>query len=187
MNRLLILAGVLLLSACNQYTLVQPGFVEVRQIAVSPTNPWNAAPSVDSIGGYPTWTTDGIMLNSITFFPAIKNGQPLFKSRRDDPYPVFTTDLLPNEIVEIVESSIAKELDATISGRGGLKPLLIDGNPGFQSSFEFIAGDVPRRAFLAGAVKEDALYLMLYQATDLYYYEKYLEDVTSMAAGMRLN
>ncbi len=64
---------------------------------------------------------------------------------------------------------------------------MIDGNPGFQSSFDFIAGDVPRRAFFAGAVKGDALYLMLYQATDLYYYEKYLEDVTSMAAGMKLN
>ena len=187
MNRLLILAGVLLLSACNQYTLVQPGLVEVQQISVSPTKPWNAAPPADRIGDYPTWTTDGVMLNSVTFFPAIKNGKPLFKSSRDDPYPVFTTDLLPNEIVEIIESSIAKELGATISGRSGLKPLMIDGNPGFQSSFDFIAGDVPRRGFVAGAVKEEALYLMLYQATDLYYYDKYLEDVMSMAAGMRLN
>ena len=187
MKRLLILVGVLLLSACNQYTLVQPGLVEVRQITVSPTNPWNAAPSVDSIGGYPTWTTDGVILNSLTFFPAIKNGKPLFRSSRDDPYPVFTTDLLPNEIVEIVEASIAKNLGATISGSSGLKPLMIDGNPGFQSSFDFITGDVPRRAFVAGAVKGESLYLMLYQATDLYYYDKYLEDVTSMAAGMGLN
>ena len=187
MNRPLIIVAVLLLGACNQYTLVKPGLVEVQQIAVSPTNPWNAAPSVDSIGGYPTWTTDGVILNSLTFFPAIKNGKPLFKSSRDDPYPVFTSDLLPNEIVEIVESSIAKELGATISKRSGLKPLMIDGNPGFQSSFEFIASKVPRRAFLAGTVKEEALYLMFYQATDLYYYEKYLEDVTSMAEGMKLN
>ena len=187
MNRLLILAGVLLLSACNQYTLVQPGLVEVQQIAVSPSNPWNAAPPAERIGGYPTWTTDGVILNSVTFFPAIKHGKPLFKSSRDDPYPVFTTDLLPNEIVEIVESSISKKLEATISGRGGLKPLMIDGNPGFQSSFDFIAYDVPRRAYLAGAVKGESLYLMLYQATDLYYYEKYLEDITSMAERMKLN
>ena len=186
MNRLLILAGVLLLSACNQYTLVQPGLVEVQQIAVSPTKPWNAAPPADRMGGYPTWTTDGVILNSVTFFPAIKNGKTLFKSRRDNPYPVFTTDLLPNEIMEIVESSIAKELGATISGSSGLKPLTIDGNPGFQSSFDFIAADVPRRAFVAGAVKGEALYLMLYQGTDLYYYDKYLEDVMSMAEGMSL-
>ena len=99
MNRLLILVGVLLLSACNQYTLVQPGLVEVQQVAVSPTNPWNAAPRADGLGGYPTWTTDGVILNSLTFFPAIKNGKPLFKSSHDDQYPAFTTDLLPNEIV----------------------------------------------------------------------------------------
>lgn len=187
MKRPLIIVCALMLSACNQYTLVKPGLVEVQQIAVSPTKPWNSAPSVDGIGGYPTWTTDGVILNSVTFFPAIRNGNPLFKSSRDDPYPVFTTDLLPNEIVEIIESSVAKELGATISGRSGLKPLMIDGNPGFQSSFDFIAGDVPRRAFVAGAVKGESLYLMLYQATDLYYYDKYLGDVMSMAAGMRLN
>ena len=64
---------------------------------------------------------------------------------------------------------------------------MIDGNPGFQSSFDFIAGDIPRRASVAGAVKGESLHLMFYQAADLYYYDKYLEDVMSMAAGMRLN
>lgn len=66
--------------------------------------------------------------------------------------------------------------------------MMIDGNQGFQFNFDFITGDdVPRRAFIAGAVKGEALYLMFYQATSLYYYDKYLQDVMSMAAGMRLN
>ena len=188
MKKLLIIISALLLSGCNQYALVKPEPVKVKGITVSPANPWNSAPSIDSIGGRPTWTTDGVILNSVTFFPAIKDGKPLFKSSQKEQFPIFTTDMLPNELVEIVESSIAKKLGATISSRGGLKPMMIDGNQGFQFNFDFITGDdVPRRAFIAGAVKGEALYLMFYQATSLYYYDKYLQDVMSMAAGMRLN
>ena len=189
MKRLLIIISALLLSGCNQYALVKPEPVKVKGITVSPASPWNSAPSTDSIGGRPTWTSDGVVLNSVTFFPAIKDGKPLFNSSRKEQFPIFTADMLPNEIVEIVESSIAKKLGATISGRSGLKPLMIDSNQGFQCNFDFvIVGDeVPRRAFVAGAVKGEVLYLMFYQATSLYYYDKYLQDIMTMAAGMELN
>lgn len=176
------------LTTCPRpHTLVKPEPVKVGGITASPSNAWNAVPVSERIGGSPTWTKDGVALNSITFFPAVKDGKPLFKSTKKETHSPFTADMLPNEIVEIVEASLAKELGAVITNRGGLKPLSIDDGPGFQFNFDFVQNSIPRRAFVAGAIKNDSLHLIFYQATSLYYYDKYLHDVLSMAANMKLN
>ena len=187
MKRLLVAISVLLLSGCNSYTLVKPESVKVGGIIASPSNAWNAVPALERVGSYPTWTKDGIALNSITFFPAVKDGKPLFKSTKKETHSPFTADMLPNEIVEIVEASLAKELGAVITNRGGLKPLSIAGGPGFQFNFDFVQNNIPRRAFVAGAIKSGSLHLIFYQATRLYYYDKYLQDVMAMASNMKLN
>lgn len=187
MKRLLVVISVLLLSGCSSYTLVKPEPVKVGGIIASPSNAWNAVPALERIGGNPTWTKDGVALNSITFFPAVKDGKPLFKSTKKEKHSPFTTDMLPNEIVEIVEASLAKELGAVITNRKGLRPLSIDGGPGFQFNFDFVQNSIPRRAFVAGAVKNGSLHLIFYQATRLYYYDKYLQDVMAMASNMKLN
>lgn len=188
MNRLILLTGLLILGACTQYSLVKPTTIEVKGITVSPTIPWNSASSAAGVGGKPTWTADGTKLNSVVFFPAVKDGKSLFKSTKKEEYPAFSADMLPNEIAELVESSISKIFKATISKKGTLKPLVIDGNPGFQYNFEFVTqDDIPRRAFVAGATKNSELYLMFYQATRMYYYEKYIDEIKNMASTMRLN
>ncbi len=187
MKKLLVVISVLLLGGCSSYTLVKPEPVKVGGITASPSNAWNAVPALERIGGRPTWTKDGVALNSITFFPAVKDGKPLFKSTKKEKHSPFTADMLPNEIVEIVEASLAKELGAVITNRSGLKPLSIDGNPGFQFNFDFVQNSIPRRALVAGAIKNGSLHLIFYQATRLYYYDKYIQDVMAMAANMKLN
>lgn len=187
MKRLLVVISVLLLSGCSSYTLVKPEPVKVGGVTASPSNAWNAVPISERIGGNPTWTKDGVALNSITFFPAVKDGKPLFKSTKKERHSPFTADMLPNEIVEIVEASLAKELGAVITNRSGLKPLSIDDGPGFQFNFDFVQNNIPRRALVAGAVKNGSLHLIFYQATHLYYYDKYLQDVVAMASNMKLN
>ncbi len=176
------------LSGCNQYTLVKTELVEIEGIAVTPQTVWNSAPSQLRLGGRPTWTADGTLLNSVTFISAIKDGQTLFKAKEKEQFPTFASDMLPNEIVELVESSIVKLMSATVSGHGSLKPLLVDGHPGFETDISIVTrDDVPRKIYVAGTVKDEALYLILFQATEVYYYDKYIGDVTNMAEGMALN
>lgn len=188
MRNIFLLPALLLIWGCSLYSLVQPGLIDVKGIEVTPAIPWNATPRGSSIGGKPTWTADGIWLNSLTFISDIKDGKTLFQSTEKQQYPTFTADMLPNEIVELVESSVAKQLSATVSSRETLKPLMVDGNPGFEAEFSVVTDDeVPRKIYVAGAVKNDALYLILFQATRMHYYDKYIGEVTNMAKGMVLN
>lgn len=196
MKKLLIIAGALSLGGCiSPYSLVKPGPQKVRgtlftkqAMTVTPSGHWNSAPAYDTLGDRTTWTMDGTILNSVTFFPGIRDGKVLFPTIPSrDGYPEFSADMLPNEIVELVETSIAKLLEAVISDRGELKPITIDGVPGFQYSFDFVAGEIPKRAFVAGAVKDGELFLLLYQATSLHYYDKYLQRAKDLAASMQLS
>jgi len=184
MKRLLLLLIMLIYSGCAPYTLVKPEPHEIRGITITPTNAkWNKVTYTNPT----TWTADGVMLNSIVFFAGVKDGEPLFKTAKQEQYPVYTTDMLPNEIMELVESTVAKHYGATISSSGNLKPVMIDNNPGFQFTIDFLTQDsIPRRAYIAGASKSGLLYLIFYQATSLYYFDKYLADIMAMVGTARL-
>ena len=182
MKRLIIIFPIVLLAACAQYTLVKPGLSDVDGMGImAAANVWNKVPSMSSVGGNPTWTADGTVLDFVTFFSAIEDGKTLVKAQKKEQYPAFHSNMLPNEIIELVESTISKYYSANIVNRGKLKPLKIDNNPGFEYSFEFTAqDDVPRKAYLAGTIKDKMLYIIFYQATKLYYYDKYFPDIQAM-------
>lgn len=187
MNRLILFIFVFSLSACNQYALVKPEPIDISGMTIIPSMQWNSAASLAKVGGKPTWTSDGPLLNSIVFFPAIEDGDTLFKSNKKEQYPTYSSDMLPNEIVEVVESSIVKIYDATINDTGNLRPLLIDNNPGFQYDFSFNTADnITRKAYIAGTTKSEKLYLMFYQATAIHYFEQYIDEVKTMAENMKL-
>ena len=88
-------------------------------------------------------------------------------------YPVFHAGMLPNEIAELMQSTCVKRFDATIMRTGELKPQSIAGQPGFEPDFEFVSGgEVIRRAFIGGTVKDGKLQAVIYQAACMRYYAK---------------
>jgi hypothetical protein len=182
------LAGLLLLNGCaTNYSLVAPGAHEVHGMNVTPRSSWNSVPSFAAPGGVATWTADGLPLNSLAFFAGIEDGKPLLKASAREEYPAFRAEMLPNEVMELVESTVAKQYGATISGAASLDPLSVAGSPGFEFEFEFIGGDkVERRAYGAGAIHDSALWLLLYQAPRLHYYDLYLPEVKGMAGTLTL-
>ncbi|MBI4696046.1 MAG: hypothetical protein HY749_18710 [Gammaproteobacteria bacterium] len=174
MSRVVFILALLLLTGCEQYQQVKSGRNEVGSFSVTTEAPiWNSVPSGHSPGSLPTWTVDGVTLNSLSFVSGIKDGSPLVTVHDKSKYPVFHSDMLPNEIAELVQSTVARLFTATISRTGELKPLTISGQPGFELEFEFVTDDeVIRRAFVGGTVKNGELQVVVFQAPRMHYFEK---------------
>ena len=172
--RSLVVALLLALAGCGQYQAVERGARDVGGMRVTAQAPiWNEVPASFAPGGLPTWTVDGITLNSLSFVSGIKDGQALVDAEKTAKYPAFHADMLPNEIAELMQSTCVKLFNATIMRTGELKPLRIAGQPGFELDFEFVTGDeVIRRAFIGGTVKDGKLQAVIYQAARMHYYAK---------------
>lgn len=80
-----------------------------------------------SVAGLPTWTIDGISLNSLSFIYDIEGGQPLINDN-DKNYPIFNLDMLPTELTDLFESTVAIAFDGNIVEKGVLRPVKI-GDP----------------------------------------------------------
>ena len=186
MKKICLFTVIVLLSACAQYSMVKSGPQTMGPMTVTPSHDWNQVPSTASLGSLPTWTADGITLDTVTFFADVEDGKPLIKpSRKDETYPVFQANMLPTELVDVFESTLAKAYNAKITQSGQLKPVILDGKPGFEYTFEFVTPDeLTRRGYIAGMVKDGHLHMIFYQAAKLYYFEHQLENVRMMVSSM---
>jgi hypothetical protein len=187
------LLATLLVSACVTYSAVNPGTVQVGAMQVDPSMTWNAAPNVS--GKYTNrqtqvWTQDGLLLNRIIIVPGVADGKPIFKqTKKSQALPVFDSDMLANEVEELVESSIVK-----LFGEGqvavhteNLRPNRFGENRGFLFDMVISVNDGPDYRGLTGAfVHEQQLYLLIYLGAEPYYYEKRREEAESLIKSARI-
>ncbi len=169
--------GIILMSAvlagCANYTLVSPGRHSVKALSVNAGSPWNKAPSVAAPGGRTTWTADGLLLNRVVFFEGIEDGKPLYKASKKQQLPIFSADMLPNEIVESFEATLTRLTGSSITATRNLRPFEFAGFQGFAFDYEYVGGDdVKRRGKAAGTVYEDKLYMIAYEGADLLYFDR---------------
>lgn len=182
MKNSLIVLLVLILSGCASYSLIEPGKHEVREMVVTPNLSWNKTASNLSPGKKAEmWTADGSLLNRLIFFSGIEEGETLFKAQsKTNPYPEFRADMLPHEVMELTEASLSKQLGAgnAIVTTENLKPTIFAGVSGFSFNVLYQTGSgLSYSGNVAGAVKNSQLYMILYSATTLHYYDKYLTEV----------
>lgn len=188
MRTTILLTMMLLLTACNSFTKVNNEKTTVDGITLYPKGLWNAAPAIFTFKNIPTWTVDGPILNSIMFIAKIEDGQTLVKVQKDENYPSFDASMLPNEIMSLTQSTIAKMYGTTIDDDGELAPVeLIDGIA-FQFSFTFADQDgLTRKVLATAAVRDNKLYLMIYQAAKDYYFDKDAGNVEKMMKSMSIS
>ncbi len=176
------------LSACvASYSLVNPGPAMVGDLTIRASDTWNRAPDhmiVYSRKNAQVWTQDGLLLDRIIIIPGVADGQSLFKSKQKDAaLPKFRSDMLPNEIEELSESSIAKLLgegQAAVT-TANLRPHRFGENQGFMFDFGAILSDGPDYRGMAGAfVANEMLYVILYIAAEPYYFGKHLEEAETI-------
>ncbi len=169
---------IVLITACNQHTVVESGQQTIDSFLVQTSNQWNLIPRQFSTAGLPTWTVDGGSLNSLTFISEIKDGETLFPNTDKKKFDTFNKDMLPTELVELVESTLLLSYNAKVTNKGQLKPIKIGGSQGFDFEFEFVGDDeITRKAYVAAAIKNEQLHLILFQATKIHYYDELIDSV----------
>jgi hypothetical protein len=179
-----------LLSGCVSYSAVMPGTVSYNGLEVKTSQAWNLAPDESSPASRSeskTWTQDGILLDRILFIPGVPSGQTLFYSASDaQPLPAFRADMLPNEIEELTESSIARlfpkgEISVETSN---LRPHSYAGDQGFLFDMDILLTDGPDYGGIVGGfVAGPKLYLIIFLGAKPYYYEKHRDEVLAIIRG----
>lgn len=180
-RRFTCLALVATLAGCvTGYTLVQPGSNTAQDLRVNAGSGWNLAPAVFTTGarkGAQTWTRDGLALDRLVLIPGVPDGETLLVDRKDTAaLPAFRKDMLPNEIEELMESTLVKyfgEGNATVS-TANLRPQMFQGERGVMFDVTAKLSDSPDYKGTIGAfIADEKLYTVWYIAADPHYYDKH--------------
>lgn len=193
-RNLLTLLFVATLAGCvTGYTLVTPGINSAEDLQVNAGGGWNLAPALASPGapkGSQTWTQDGLLLNRLVIIPAIEDGETVLISQAEDAaLPVFRKDMLPNEIEELMESSLVKlwgEGNVTV-GTANLRPQTYGDDRGLMFDIDVKLTDSPDYRGTVGAfVADEKLYTIWYIAAIPHYHDKHSASAESIITSARV-
>ncbi|MEJ2139713.1 MAG: hypothetical protein P8Y61_09745 [Gammaproteobacteria bacterium] len=188
-----VLTAAMLLSGCVAYSAVAPGTIDYSGLKVTSAQAWNVAPGVaggalrkDSL----QWTQDGLLLDRIVFIPAVADGETLFRvSSGADALPSFQADMLPNEIEEIVESSIVKlfaQGEVSVDTQN-LRPHKFGETQGVLFDMQMAVSDGPDYSGITGAfVNGGKLYVIIYLGAQPYYFDKHKDEALAIIRGARV-
>ena len=172
-----LIIGIVLLAGCAQYSKVDAGRVPIQnKLSVQSSTSWNRLNTGLGGGSVDIWTADGLPLDSITFVTGVASGQPILKPNTSqggtsEPYPVFDSEMSPSEIMELVEATLAKSAQTSLFETRNLRPMQFGGVEGFRFDINYVrrSDEVDREGFVAGAVRDKQLYLIIFSGTRLYH------------------
>lgn len=188
----------LLLGACatTAYRTVIPGVHEIGEMKVTAGPGWNLAPGSFTPNARPasrTWTQDGLLLDRLMFIPGVRDGEPIIRSNNQGAaLPVFRSDMLPNELEELVESTIVKLYGegSAVVNTANLRPHGFGGQAGVKFDIEAAVTDSPDYRGIVGAfIYEERLYMIMFLAAEPYYFEKHRDKVEEIidSVSMRIS
>lgn len=193
-RRGLLLAALLLAGGCVSvnYSLVPAGSVKVGSMTVTPAAGWNKAPGAVTVFARKesqVWTQDGILLDRLILIPDVAEGEALFKSAdKGISLPVFKAGMLPNELVQLTESSLVKLLGegSSVIKTDNVRPAKL----GDQRAVLFDVIGTPAegpmyRGVAASIVREDKLNMIIFLAAEPYYFEKHRAAVDAIISSAR--
>lgn len=201
-NTILMLLAASLLTACSSvggegfgyggYSLVNVKEIRVGDdsLAVTPPRQWNkiSARLFTDIRDVEDWTQNGPYLDGISFVTGLKDGKALVyqRSRDDRQVPKFRSNMTPPEIAAMVESLFRVRGGAIDFSMTSLTPRPFLGTNGFQYDFEHLDGDeVRRKGRAVGAIVDGKLYMILYDAARMHYFNASLPDFEAIVASAR--
>jgi hypothetical protein len=180
-RRILLLATVGTIAGCvTGYTLVQPGLNTAQELQINADSGWNLAPAMMTPAarkGTQTWTRDGLLLDRLVLIPAVPDGETLLIDRsKTAALPVFRKKMLPNEIEELIESTLVKyfgEGNASVS-TSNLRPQMFGERRGVMFDISAQLTDSPDyRGTIGAFVADDKLYMIWYIAAHPHYHDKH--------------
>lgn len=183
----------LLLAGCGDYLRVPPGqpvAVAKSAMTVTPDRAWNRNGGLGPGKRAESWTLDGPMLNDLTFYGGIGDGETLFREidRREAPLPRFRATMSAPEVAELLERSYRVATSTTLFAMDALAPAPFAERDGFVMRYRYTlpGDDVARRGEARGAVVGGRLYLLTYEAAAIHYFERDLAAFRAVADGAQL-
>ncbi len=188
---LLLVILVSVITSCAVYQKIEPGqSVAVGRLQVTPDIAWSGLNSYyfKINGPSATWTRDGTPINLLFIFDGIENGAPLFElERRDDMrFPIFVSGMSEADVDELVADSIKQFWQASTIETVRAAPATFADQRGFVFQYRLTAkSELDLRSYAAGAIVRDKLYLIMFTAPRLHYYDKDIDSVKTMIESAR--
>ncbi len=155
-------------------------------LTVTPDREWN------KMGARPgrvseTWTIDGDGLNDLTFYGGIDNDQTLFREvdKATKPLPHFASNMLLTDVPTLLENSYSIALGTQLMKIDSVEPTTFLGQKGVRFSFTFTRPDeeVRRKGDGSAAIIGGKLYMITFEAPDVYYYQRDLPAYQAIVAS----
>ncbi len=183
------IAVALSLTACQHYASIGPGDYDVQQkLAVTLDRAWNR--QVEGAGRIcaESWTSNGPLLDMLCIVPGVAEGSPVIGSGAEAPR--FRSGMTAADIVELVQTGLARSMQASDFVPISIAPATIAGREGFRFEFKFGAGqsamETDRHALGYAFEEEKRLYLILFHAAEIHYFPQMKPIVEEVAASARL-
>lgn len=140
------------------------------------------------------WTAEGMPLDQLHFYVAVPPGESLGaqpnRARPQDlstqRLPRFQAGMQPQEIVDLMQAMASA--DGSVFQQDKLAPITFAGYPGFRFEFTCIrkSDEVTLKGVGFGAVRNHQLFLVVYFAPRIYYFDKHLPQVEALVQSARI-
>lgn len=172
-------------------SLIGPGpraGIAKSRISASPAGEWNKL-SLSGGKNVEVWTLDGDSLNKVTFFGGIAAGQPLLRERdkKNSPLPKVASSMLVTDIPTLLETTYRSQYAVNQMAIDTQAPAQLDGHAGIRFTYSFTkSDDVRRKGEAFGAMVNGQLYLIAYEAPEIYFFDKDVEKFRTLATSIKL-
>jgi len=136
-----------------------------------------------------TWTLDGEELNDVTFYGQVEEGKTLLLEvdKRNRPLPRFSDTMLLTDIPPMLETTYRIARDLRLFEITGMEPAELSGHKAIRFTYEFVGPDEVRRKGEAdAAIVDGALYMMTYEAPQIFFFDQSLEKYRQLRDSMAL-
>jgi hypothetical protein len=181
---ILLLAVAVGLSACLGWTKIPVKPAKLGGgLVLQPENEWSSL----KYGKAQTWTVHGPPLEAVTVVAGLEDGESIDRpASYKDEMPLFRASMAASEVAEMVVETLLR------AGYGqvellGVRPGTFAGRPGFRFDLDLATGNgLEQSGFGAGAIVDAKLYLIVYRAPKLHYFEHYKPAVEQLIDSARI-
>lgn len=191
MNRLLrwltLALCAAVLAGCTVVTKVEKGEATVaNRLVLTVDEPWNRFER-DLSFGVPTWTQEGITIDALSFFVGVSDGKAIAPSNNSKEAPLtFRSTMKPADIVALYQTMMSR--DGSVFTLDRIEPGMFVGTPGFRFDFSLVrkVDDVRLRGTAWGAVRQGELFMVVYSAPRLVFYDRNIGKAEALARSARV-
>jgi hypothetical protein len=188
-TRTLTLTLIWLLSACTTVTQVEGEQRLGNRLSVQLTDAWNKFSQPSSVP-YEVWTQEGIMLDQLRIWAAIKADQALIDKPTSDgqkaaKVPVFKTDLRPDQWVGLLETAYAS--DGSVVTMEKVEPSTWAGAKAVRFEFSMTRkyDDLNFRGVGWATVQDKQFFAAVFTAPRLHFYQQLMPKAEAVIKSAR--